>query len=597
MSENIIIELKQSDGTTIQGGEYSNVLSKPITVYEGDEIAVNRIFIDTEAQTDALIHIPFDIEIRTSQVLGITNDNLAKFNSFSDASVIIDGIDYFVYDSVPAGTAAEADMIQITQFNISRASGKSDKIGDPDGSNPIEFVYEDYLGQQRSAYISFPQQNAAGKLVNDFNLSLFVKENGNPRTNQNLNIQIKQTPDNILRCANCNFPSFIPANREAGDTKWSVQTTNKNDGTFNKANLTPHAFKFSTVIEEGKYLATDLATIITDRMSVNGHTKTFTIANNVASPFLINSSSLNNQTLVANFEGTGGLPLADMRTATPNANFFIGTNQVELLFNTTTNRFYWNFLHFPVYTTTGVVSTRVIPQVLPNFMMQTRNGCAAFLDLTAVKNGTEEPFAFWDGKLGFQLNQICCNTTHKLDFNDNGNLFHAELVTVNDGINTTNAKVSLDSVVVKSLVDYKYQKCITGLEDFVQSNLNESVEAENIVVSQVADITDPYFLVEVNAGFKTNFLSTNNNSSNIQAIVNRYYSKGSYTTGEDSSLAYQHRGVPLVLSKFYTRILDTKRNVPERLGTDNTIFIEIARGQEFLQMQEQLSQPEKKNKD
>ena len=97
-------------------------------------------------------------------------------------------------------------------------------------------------------------------------------------------------------------------------------------------------------------------------------------------------------------------------------------------------------------------------------------------------------------------------------------------------------------------------------------------------------------MVEINAGFNTNFISTETSSSKIQAVVNRYYSRGSYTSGQDSSLTYIHRGVPIVLSKFYIRILDPTKNVPVGLGSDNTIFVEIVRGQQYYEMLEAEAQ-------
>ena len=92
----------------------------------------------------------------------------------------------------------------------------------------------------------------------------------------------------------------------------------------------------------------------------------------------------------------------------------------------------------------------------------------------------------------------------------------------------------------------------------------------------------------MNAGFKSNLVSTEITSRAIHGIIDRYYSKGSYTTGTDNSLIYTHRGQPLVLSKFYTRILQPNRTVPEELGNDNTIFIEIIRNNEFFLMRREL---------
>ena len=321
------------------------------------------------------------------------------------------------------------------------------------------------------------------------------------------------------------------------------------------------------------------------------------MADNISSNFLVNSSDYltATDTLLSN-SGPEGRPLNDLRTGTPNANFFIGTNQVELSYNTTTNKFFWNFLHFPIYTKSGEIATRIIETNAPNFTMQTRNGCAAFISLSAKNNLTQEPFSFWDGLLGFDLGQLTVDLTHKLQFDDNGTVYEAQIPQVEDAINVTNAKVDLDSIVNKTgQNNYNYRKVINIADfgggdnlPFVQNNFNTVVQAENITVSTLQTLTSPYFLVEMNAGFHTNLISTSQTSTTVQAIVNRYFSKGQYTTGSDSSLIYQHRGQPLVLSKFHTRILDPSRKVPVKLGDDNTIFIEIVRNNQFFLMQRQL---------
>ena len=43
MNENVVIELKQTDGTKITNGEFLNNLAKPITIYDQDEIVMNKI--------------------------------------------------------------------------------------------------------------------------------------------------------------------------------------------------------------------------------------------------------------------------------------------------------------------------------------------------------------------------------------------------------------------------------------------------------------------------------------------------------------------------------------------------------------------------
>jgi replicative DNA helicase len=85
-----------------------------------------------------------------------------------------------------------------------------------------------------------------------------------------------------------------------------------------------------------------------------------------------------------------------------------------------------------------------------------------------------------------------------------------------------------------------------------------------------------YFLVEIQSKFLNDFYTIDQNRSNIKAIVSRYYSLDSYTTGnEQGSAVYTHEGPPMTLSSFNCRILDSDKNLATNIGDDSTIFLEI----------------------
>lgn len=595
MNQNVILELKQSEGFKVQSGEFINNIAKPITIYDQDQIILNKVFIDTEAETDAIIDIPFDLNIHTQQMLSINNDNLAKFNAYSDGGNNLDNVDYYIYEKKTAAFAT-ANMLQINGLDVQPDDFNNRDIGDPDfPNNPIEFQYTDLLDQVRTVHLAFKQvkYRDVKPFITEFQFTLFIKQVANPETDQDLNLQIVQTAANIATCKKLNFPSKI--GKDDSENNPMVFLFQPAGTVFNKSTLTPKLTDFNMVIPGGKYIADDLCTLITNRMSENAHARTFQIGDSILSPFLVNSADFSgaNFTTVANF-GEQGLALGDMRTATLNNNFFVGTNQIQLSYNSTSGKFFFNFMHFPVYTTSGIISTRLIEVSNNIFSQQTRNGTIAFTSMDATNNQTGEPFDFWDGLLGFNVAAMKVPFTHTLQFDDDTTIFIAELPKIVDAVNTTNAKVDLDSMVNKAgNVNYNYQRVVVQAGQanpapFIENNFNTVVEARNVIVSEVSTLTIPYFLIEMNAGFKTNLVSTETTSSTIQGIVDRYYSKGSYTMGSDNSLIYTHRGQPLVLSKFYTRILQPNRKVPERLGDDNTIFLEIIRNNEFFLLKRQM---------
>ena len=85
-----------------------------------------------------------------------------------------------------------------------------------------------------------------------------------------------------------------------------------------------------------------------------------------------------------------------------------------------------------------------------------------------------------------------------------------------------------------------------------------------------------FFLVGINANFNTSFYSKDN-QDNIMAIVSRFYSLNSFTSGtQDDSLIYTHRGDPLTLSSFQVRIMNDKKTIAENLGENSVIFLQIS---------------------
>ena len=89
-----------------------------------------------------------------------------------------------------------------------------------------------------------------------------------------------------------------------------------------------------------------------------------------------------------------------------------------------------------------------------------------------------------------------------------------------------------------------------------------------------------YFLIEVEAQFDNNYLTPDGNRRHIVAIVSKYYLKENYTSSTSAdSIMYVHKGPPQLLNSFRCRILDSNKNVPENIGDDNTIILEIVKAQ------------------
>ena len=100
-------------------------------------------------------------------------------------------------------------------------------------------------------------------------------------------------------------------------------------------------------------------------------------------------------------------------TLTLGTNYFIGTNQVQLNYDVTNSKFYWEWLHMPIYQSgTAIVSTYSKDPTLNTYYNVGKAGGIAWRGFLAYSKGdTSNPFDFWQDKLGFDLSKLCVKWT------------------------------------------------------------------------------------------------------------------------------------------------------------------------------------------
>ncbi len=268
---------------------------------------------------------------------------------------------------------------------------------------------------------------------------------------------------------------------------------------------------------------------------------------------------------------------------------FIGTNQIELAYSTDSNKFFWKYIHFPIYDANGNPIIQFVenngagnptPPNSGKFIFNGKQGGIAFNSLQAFtlgnKNDPENSYDLWNGKLGFDLSKLCVDFgmvtttigagTFQFPSFDKNNGAPWE-----DGISVTTARATLDAMVVKSsFLNLQALNTIKSIQD-----LTTEIEAEEARL-QTKLLDYGYYLIEITAGFQNEIIS-DTITQNISGIVNRYYSLGTYTSSEGSTFQYTHRGVPVYLRDIRIRILDNDKNLATGIGDDNTIFLEIIR--------------------
>ena len=131
--------------------------------------------------------------------------------------------------------------------------------------------------------------------------------------------------------------------------------------------------------------------------------------------------------------------------------------------------------------------------------------------------------------------------------------------------------------------DTQWQQAKTGSFDPIESSLNTVVKADSSAVSGSL-LSSAFYFVKLSGCFTNTLVSSDKITRDINAIVSRYYSLGSYTsTSLDPSMIYTHRGEPILLTEASITILNPDRTIAN-VGHDNTIFIEIVRGPYYKQL-------------
>ena len=289
-------------------------------------------------------------------------------------------------------------------------------------------------------------------------------------------------------------------------------------------------------------------------------------------------------------------------------NWLYGASQVTLDWNDDQGLFNWTYLHTPFYylgkEVTGYATVEPAPPTPTAYDVNRYAGIAfASLGATTVKDGAK--FDFWDAKLGF-------NVAH----NQPGSLcVHDTVVTAGGittftvptaiGVNVTANFTGADSLVNKSKPasgspdTYEFRKApepadiSSGDMVFNTSEYTEPILAGKSVFAQ--NLNFGYYLIEIDSNFANNFVDNTATNTKIKSVVSRYQSYQSYTAGSsDGSLIYVHKGAPTVISSFHVRILDSKKQLANNIGNDNTVFLNLVRAPPQPPAQKALPAPAKK---
>lgn len=574
--ENILLEASQRQSNSNTNGSYDTIFSKAHYVYEGDEIILSKIFIDTESATDGIVVIDNPTTINGSVCLYSTNNDVTKNFSYV-GQAIEDAEDYYASEVIQTNHPNYNNMIHIKRLRVNgNSNGKASWGDETKGVRPISIKFLDIVGKAEHFFLEIPFfPTNSGESFTEIAVSIFCQRDTLSVDNVNSNWDFNNI-EKVIQ--DFNQPTIEGAGIVVinGDVDSSP--------TFTRRIINPMKFDFSITIDEGKYLPVDLCFVINDQLARNGVANNFVGGLQVVSPFFQNTAQVLAQTnpaSVPQYVSKFGAPNDNVFTM--NDNKWVGASLISLEFDTTDNKFYWNYAHQPFYFN-GAISTQIkVAQGIGNFINQRKNGGIAFVTFDSNEtitnaDGTTRTIAtnFVEDVLGFKKHNFLVTPKFRQEFNIGGQVFHAQQIESIDGVNTTNAKADLDMGVDKTT----FMNVPTGnvVYNGITSTINVIIKADTQTVSGNL-LSSGYYLVQVDGIFKNYLYDYNGLRTNISAIASRYYSLGSYTATEgDFTMSYTHKGEPVILSSISVNILNPDKTLA-KVGNDNTIFIYINRGE------------------
>lgn len=366
-------------------------------------------------------------------------------------------------------------------------------------------------------------------------------------------------------------------------------------------NYTPYMRSTTFTLEAGDYTPAELTTRINRIIQGNNST---TFANPVVnSNFLIPYNSVDYPDTVWVEEGLNNAFILDTGNPTDaalNGGMLIGATQMVLDYDEDKKVFFWSYIHSPLYGLDGTTNyneavgfTKTANLVANNekVIAISRNSGIFFRSLRAAQpDGTS--YEFWGGTsqpggvLGFDLSKLIPSVVQfpaGKAINgwspDSLEMLEMPLVT---GQNATTGFIGLDDLATRGATsDYWFMPAISAAAPYLadSNGVTREIRAD---AASLKSTDFGYFLIDVESQWGgVPYVGANGfRSDSIRAVVGRYYSAASYTTGQISdAVPYTHKGEPIVLDSFKVKILGPDKQTAKNLGSDTAVILEVVRAQ------------------
>ena len=571
-----IIELRQAQATNVvSNGDYEVLLPFKEEINEGDQIVVSKAFIDTQSASEQRINIPdggLTLSLQGYKYLMNQGDPGQADNA--DKSLLTDA----------GATALNADgTVQILCENVNPSADlrtlvsvkllQTGKGLDPSGvaSGTLLIKYTDHTG----AVITQPSQ----EFLNGQNQEKTCRVGSwtysvNPAAPQPLSVVWQPTGgDQAVNGALIEAINTSPADPPGVGFL-----------------LQPQMFTFSTLLPGGSYSQEELVTQLNDVLQRNDPGAT-EFVDAEGREFFDTYGQADNYFI--NLDGTSVSQFKDGTLR------WVGASNVALDFIPTTNQFVWAYLHTPYYYQAREVMGYELNYPSDAANHHVVNRWAGFmLHSVNAYDSKGVSYPFWDKILGFPLASQGDNKSilvrpsgiaTKTYGGDTYQMPTFEQSTEDteppeEGVNMTAGYVGLGSAINTGPADNANAFWYQGPDEPPNQlpYYNPVSATTKILGSQKGVLSNVnnggYFLIEVDGGWLNSFYDTQRNNKNQKAIISRYYSQDSYTSGTASdSVVYQHVGPSMLLQNFKVRVLNPDKQVPDNLGAGTSVFLEIVK--------------------
>lgn len=556
--ESTVIELSRYTSSNQESNsEWTNQISKSLTIEEGDIIQIKQCFIDTQLIDQESILIDKDVEWTLQFAYTLTGHGISQFVSTGEVpsqeitASVPDGLPYLFLTYFKGDEPWIPFPIQFPELNPPVPLIDSLVIKIPKGIYDRSYLAE-YITRQLQG-IGNPQN---------------IKQQNNYFTTGQL------------------FPNYDISQGVIDPPTW--------EGTFDIYSV-PQPENIITSLTKPTLAAIDLQSIFPfQTLYVNGDG---TQCNGRYIPLCTNQpynyQDIFSQASTTKIGEDGGYSLYD--------GGFIGTTQCAFTYNDeNSGKFAFQYMHSPLIDSQGneSVGTYIKNEGTSNYKDNKVSYLNTFSNILIINtftnlslDNTNDPFF---KQIGLQPSDIIPNGINNIfNLGVNFSPIQTGYITYDEWMRCTTrnfysvsdlVNVNIKTTSAPNMVSYASIYGKTGYEFSTSASTKEVVFTNEPTSSNTSA---GHYLIELNSCYQNEYYNQNKNYQ-VKAIVSNFYFSENFTSsmGPDSYI-YQHKGIPMSIPSIKVRILNPVSKEPAtNIGLNSTIYLQITK-QEKQEIEQQ----------